>query len=107
MLKITKVDAARCRELVKVLSRAKLELDGAEEILAMGQVLSWVSDLQRRIEGDVAEQHQAEQERIKSALELFEAHKPTSAPQMPLAAPQASGVTVTPITSKKAQPKRK
>jgi hypothetical protein len=106
MLKITKTDGARVRELVKVLSRTKMEVEGAEEILALGQVLQWAGEISGRILADLKEQDDAAAKRVADGLALLEAHaaKPAG---MPPAASEAPKVTLAPTPIKKTQPKRR
>jgi hypothetical protein len=77
MLKVTQVDARRCTEFVKVLSRMKIEVEGAEEILALAQVVQWAGELGGRIRKVCDEQAMADKAKVDAALAAFEA-KPTN-----------------------------
>lgn len=107
MLKITKVDGARVRELVKVLSRTKIELEGGEEILAMAQIFNWAGELSGRILADLKEQDLAEAQRVADALAMLEAHRAPKPAEMAPAAQSGTQVTLAPTPIKKTQPKRR
>lgn len=47
-----KKDQAQCINLVKILKKAKYELDGME-VLALSKVFEWVGELSVRIEEDI------------------------------------------------------
>jgi hypothetical protein len=68
MVQVTQIDARRATELVKFLGRAKMELEGAEEMLAAGQVLHWFGEHAKKIHADVAQQEAAAAEEIQQAL---------------------------------------
>jgi hypothetical protein len=73
MLQVNRTDVARAHELMKLLSRAKLELEGAEEMLAAGQVLSWFGEHTKKIKTDWEQQETQAQQEIKDALAFKQA----------------------------------
>ena len=56
---ITNADKTNCANLVRVLKRAKVELDGIEEILGTAEVVKWLASLSARIDADLKEQEEA------------------------------------------------
>lgn len=105
MIDVTRTDLTRSTELLKVLNRAKFEVEGPEA-LALAQVLNWAGGHHGRIKTAV-EALEAEQEaKIKAALELAAAHAAGKSENPPPAA-SGSTVAVIPPVAKKGQPKRK
>jgi hypothetical protein len=51
-----KSDKTQCDNLIRLLKRAKIELEGAEEILGTAEILKWVSSLAGRIDKDLKDQ---------------------------------------------------
>jgi hypothetical protein len=70
---VTKKDLTRIVELKKIFERMKMELEGAQEILAFSQVVIWAHELEARISGVFSQAEADEKEKLKKALELFEA----------------------------------
>ena len=73
MLQVTRTDVVRATELMKLLGRAKLELEGAEEMLAAGQVLGWFGEHTKKLKTDWEQQEAAAQQEIKDALAFKQA----------------------------------
>ena len=59
---VNKADKINCENLTKLLRRAKIELQGAEEILGTAEVLKWTSGLLYRISTDL----EAQEEKAKT-----------------------------------------
>jgi hypothetical protein len=58
-MQISKADKVNCDNLIKLLRRAKIELEGAEEILGTAEVLRWMGSLAARIDKDLKDQDEA------------------------------------------------
>lgn len=56
---VVKSDKVHCDNLIRLLKRAKIELEGAQEILGAAEVLKWMGGLSNRIESDLKEQEEA------------------------------------------------
>lgn len=63
---ITRVDKTNCDNLIRLLKRAKIELDGAEEILGAADVLRWTAALSARFDREIKDQD--EKAKVASAL---------------------------------------
>jgi hypothetical protein len=55
-MQVNKSDKVNCENMIKLLRRAKIELQGAEEILGTAEVLRWMSGLLVRVDTDLKEQ---------------------------------------------------
>ena len=58
-MQINKSDKINCENLIKLLRRAKIELQGAEEVLGTAEILRWTSGLSLRIATELKEQEDA------------------------------------------------
>ncbi len=58
-MQITKTDKVNVDNLVRILKRAKLELEGAEEIFGTAEALRWAGNLAARIDKDLKDQEEA------------------------------------------------
>jgi hypothetical protein len=67
-MQISKADKVNCDNLIRILKRAKIELEGAEEILGTAEVLRWMGNLAGRIDKDIKDQEEAA--RIAAAAAL-------------------------------------
>jgi hypothetical protein len=74
-MKVTRQDLSRCEMLVKTLNRAKIEVEGALEAMALSQVVVWVSELQKKILAEVTEEDKKLSEDTLQALQEFNARK--------------------------------
>lgn len=101
MIDVTRIDLNRSTELLKVLNRAKYEVEG-NEALALAQVLNWAAAFHGRIEADVKAQDAAQEAKIKAALEA----QATAAKTPPPADP-APAVTSASSPAPKGPQKRK
>ena len=78
-MQITKSDKLNCDNLIKLLKRAKIELQGAEEILGSAELLKWISGLSSRIDKDIKDQ----EEKAK-AMEAVVKAEPALDPAAPM-----------------------
>ena len=57
-MQVLKTDKVNCENLIRLLKRAKIELQGAEEILGTAEMLKWISGLSTRIDLVLKEQEE-------------------------------------------------
>lgn len=68
-MKFNKADLAHSRNMLKVLGKGEWKLDGME-ILAMGEMMKWFSQLQRTIEMELAQEEANEKAKAVEAEKL-------------------------------------
>lgn len=78
---IQKQDKTNAENLIKLLRRSKIELDGAEEILATAEILKWMAQFLSRIDKDLGDQ-ELQKKALEAAMTAKElpAMNPVSTP---------------------------